>query len=103
MNAPVYVDIDQGIHKVKLKVARNEKQKKTSLVFFFYKHSKFWSVSPDKKSWSQTSFFWRVTYFHKRSWKNTSKIEMSLLKKNDDGDENEIRSVHVVYYINICR
>ena len=28
MNALVYVDIDQGIHKVKLKVARNGKQKK---------------------------------------------------------------------------
>ena len=28
MNALVYVDIDQGIHKVKLKVARNEKRKK---------------------------------------------------------------------------
>ena len=28
MNTPVYVDIDQGIHKGKLKVARNEKQKK---------------------------------------------------------------------------
>ena len=28
MNAPVYVDIDQGIHKGKLKVARNEKRKK---------------------------------------------------------------------------
>ena len=28
MNAPVYVDIDHGIHKVNLKVARNEKRKK---------------------------------------------------------------------------
>ena len=28
MNAPVYVDIDQGIHKVKLKNALNEKRKK---------------------------------------------------------------------------
>ena len=28
MNVPVYVDIDQGIHNVKLKIARNEKQKK---------------------------------------------------------------------------
>ena len=28
MNAPVYVDIDQGIHKGKIKVARNEKRKK---------------------------------------------------------------------------
>ena len=30
MNAPFYVDIDQGIHKGKLKVARNEKRKKLS-------------------------------------------------------------------------
>ena len=28
MNAPFYVDIDQGIHKVKLKNALNEKRKK---------------------------------------------------------------------------
>ena len=28
MNALFYVNIDQGIHKVKLKVAQNEKQKK---------------------------------------------------------------------------
>ena len=28
MNAPVYVDIDQGVHKVKLKNALNEKLKK---------------------------------------------------------------------------
>ena len=28
MNAPVYVEIDQGILKVKLRNARNEKQKK---------------------------------------------------------------------------
>ena len=28
MNALVYVDIDQGILKVKLKVAQNEKRKK---------------------------------------------------------------------------
>ena len=34
----------------KLKVALNEKQnKKSTWVFFFYKYSKFWSVSPDKK------------------------------------------------------
>ena len=30
MNALVYVDIDRGIHKGKLKVARNEKRKKLS-------------------------------------------------------------------------
>ena len=30
-----YVDIDQGIHKVKVKVARNEKQKKLCGFYFF--------------------------------------------------------------------
>ena len=32
-------DIDQGIHKGKMKVALNEKRKKTTWVFFFHKHS----------------------------------------------------------------
>ena len=41
MNALVYVNIDQGIYKVKLKVVLNEKQKKTTWVFFIHKHSKF--------------------------------------------------------------
>ena len=48
MNALVYVDIDRGIHKVKLKNALNEKQK-TMWVFFFYKYGKFWSILRDKK------------------------------------------------------
>ena len=34
MNALVYVDIDQGIHKGKSKVAQNEKRKKTMWGFF---------------------------------------------------------------------
>ena len=41
MNALVYVDMDQGIHKVKLKNALNEKRKKTTWIFFFYKYGKF--------------------------------------------------------------
>ena len=44
MNALVYVDIDQGIHKGKSKVARNEKQKKTMWVFLYIKYIKFCSV-----------------------------------------------------------
>ena len=48
-NALVYVDIDQGIHKVKLKIACNEKQKKTTWVFFIYKYGKFWRVLPEQK------------------------------------------------------
>ena len=35
MNALVYVNIDQGIHKLKLTVARNEKQKKNFFGFLF--------------------------------------------------------------------
>ena len=35
MNALVYVDIDQGIHKGKMKVALNEKQKNTWVVFLY--------------------------------------------------------------------
>ena len=45
MNALVYVDINQAIHKKKLKNARNEKQKKTTWVFLFIKYGKFWSIS----------------------------------------------------------
>ena len=41
MNALVYVDIDQGIHETKMKVAQIEKQKKTTWVFFLYKYKKF--------------------------------------------------------------
>ena len=41
MNALVYVNIDQGIHKGKLKVAQNEKRKKTTWVFLYIKYGKF--------------------------------------------------------------
>ena len=46
MNVLVYVDIDQGIYKVKLKVTQNEK---TTCVFFFYKYGKFLSILPEQK------------------------------------------------------
>ena len=39
MNALVYVVIDQGIHKIRMKVAQNEKRIKTMCFFFFYGHS----------------------------------------------------------------
>ena len=44
MNTLVSLNIDLGIHKGKMKVAQNEKQKKTTRVFFIHKHSKFWSI-----------------------------------------------------------
>ena len=43
MNALVYVSIDQGIHKGKVKLLQMKKRKKTTWVFFFHKHSK-WNV-----------------------------------------------------------
>ena len=66
INALVYVNIDWGIHKRKLKNALNEKQKKTTWVFFFYKYGKFWSVSPDKKVDLKTLFSeeWYGTYVY---------------------------------------
>ena len=49
MNAPVYVNIDQGIHKVKLKVAQNEKQKKITWVFFPINKANFEAFPRNKK------------------------------------------------------
>ena len=45
INALVYVDIDQGIHKGKNESCSERKMKKTTWVFFLYKYRKFWSVS----------------------------------------------------------
>ena len=49
MNALFYADKDQGIHKGKTQSCSKWKTKKTTWVFFFYKHSKFWSVSLGQK------------------------------------------------------
>ena len=56
------VDIDQGIHRVKLKVAWNEKWK--TLPGFFYAHE-IWQILKHftrTKSRVQNSFFWRLCY-----------------------------------------
>ena len=45
MNALVYVDIDQGIHKGKNESCSKWKTKKITWVFFLYKYRKFWSIS----------------------------------------------------------
>ena len=49
MNALVYVDIDQGIYKVKLKVARNEKQKKLHGFSFSINMANFEAFGRTKK------------------------------------------------------
>ena len=58
INALVYVVIDQGIHKAKLKVAWNEiKTTWVVFLFFFYKYGKFLKHFAGTESWSKTSFF----------------------------------------------
>ena len=49
MNALVYVDIDQGIHKGEDESCSKWKTKKTTWVFFLYKYRKFWSISLEFK------------------------------------------------------
>ena len=64
MNALVYVDIDQGIHKGKMKVAQNEKRKKL-LGFSFYINignfeAFFWNLnlSANRLFWRCGTYLW---------------------------------------------
>ena len=50
------------LHLVKLKVTWNGKTKKTTLVCFLLKHSKFWSISLGQKAECKHLFFWRMRY-----------------------------------------
>ena len=62
MNALVCVNLDQGIHKVKLKVARNEKK---VLGFSFYKNiANIEACLLQLKKLSTNLFFWRVCCLH---------------------------------------
>ena len=56
MNAPVYVDIDQGIYKVKLKAALNEKGKKLRGFSFFINMANFEAFRQIKKLSSNLFF-----------------------------------------------
>ena len=58
MNALVYVNIDQGIHKVKYKVAQNEKRKKLR-----------WNILL-----SANLYFWKVWYYYKFSTTNKTTL-----------------------------
>ena len=61
MNAPVYVDIDQGIHKGKLKNALNEKQKKLHGLSFSINMANFEAFRRTKKLISNL-FFLKSVY-----------------------------------------
>ena len=63
MNAPVYVDIDQGIHKGKLKNALNEKRKKLRGFSFSINMANFEAFCRTKKLISNL-FFLKSEYVH---------------------------------------
>ena len=56
MNAPVYVNIEQGIYKVKLKVAQNEKRKKLRGFSFSINMANFEAFRWNKKLISNIFF-----------------------------------------------
>ena len=56
MNAPVYVNIDQGIHKVKLKNTLNEKRKKLRGFSFSINMANFEALRRTKKLISNLFF-----------------------------------------------
>ena len=72
MNALVYVDIDWGIHKKKLKVAQNEKQKKLPGFSFSINIANFEAFLQTKKLISK--------FFFLKSEVVTS-IKTTLIKK----------------------
>ena len=69
MNVLVYVDIDQGIYKVKF--AWNEKQKKRGGFSFSINMANF-EVFRQNKKFSQTSFFWKVEDVKSVKWINAN-------------------------------
>ena len=78
MNALVYVDIDQGIHKGKMKVARNEKRKK--LGFSFYINIGNFEAFLWNLNLSAKHLFWRCEHCSENLLllRNTSKFSTYL-------------------------
>ena len=64
MNAPVYVDIDQGIHKVKLKNALNEKRKKLRRFSFSINIANFEAFLRTKKVDLKPLFSEECSFMH---------------------------------------
>ena len=63
MNALVYVNIAQGIHKGKMKVAPNEKRKKL-LGFSFYINTGIFEAFLWNLNLSTKHLFWRCDYLY---------------------------------------
>ena len=78
------MDIDQGIHKVKMKVARNEKQKKV-LGLYFYMNIGNFEAFLRNLNLSTKHLFWRcvrveVITYRKEHTKKTLKIVKQFSK-----------------------
>ena len=74
-----YVDIDQGIYKVKLKVALNEKRKKLHGFSFSINMAN----SGGSKSWAQTFLFWSVSSILVKLEKGVNLKKLKLLWHKD--------------------
>ena len=89
MNAPVYVDIDQGIHKVKLKVALNEKRKKLHGFSFSINIANFEAFRWTKKLISNLFFLksarlfsrFQIFPYFRTVWAIISEMEVSKHEK----------------------
>ena len=82
MNALVYVDIDRGIHKVKLKNALNEKRKKLCGFSFSINVANFEAFCRTKKLISNLFFLKseiriRIRSFHFYSFLEQAKLDPS--------------------------
>ena len=83
MNALVYVDIDQGIHKGKMKVAGNEKRKKL-LGFSFYINIGNFKAFLRNLNLSTKHLFWRCALVSKLRRENCNCFLLIWIKEVND-------------------
>ena len=92
MNAPVYVDIDQGIHKVKLKVALNEKRKKLHGFSFSINIANFEAFRWTKKLISNL-FFLKSVKVSVSSFKSSSRCNNTFPASASDTSDKMPKKV----------
>ena len=83
MNALVYDNIDQGIYKVKLKVARNEKRKKLHGFYFSINMANFEGFWRNKKLISNLFFLKSVYISYYNTYMYYLTMYINLERKNE--------------------
>ena len=104
MNALVYVDIDQGIHKVKMKVARNEKRKNL-LGFSFYINIGNFEAFLRNLILSANHLFWRCDiwrWVHDEgvflSFRSSQIVVDYCITASSKGAKNERNSLNLIQH-----